>query len=162
MMEAACDSSPAVTTMTTRSAVLISARRSLVRPVRSLSHPAIENGALLRVAPSKAEAVRKVAPFHLRLARCFTTASLGWSSAITFTARGFELGALMRKRASAADDMRADSLSMGRLRCFLALPEPLGDQIVACATPGCTRSASLAASLNGWSGGSTTEAERTF
>jgi hypothetical protein len=39
-------------------------------------------------------------------------ASLGRSSAMTLTARGFEFGASIRKRASAALAMRALSLSM--------------------------------------------------
>src|SRR5215471_4757631 len=115
MMEAACASSPAPAIITTRSAVLISSTRSLVRPARSCSQPLIENGlspGSWRNALAKADAVRKLAWFHEARARRSTTRSLGRSSAITLTARGFEFGSLIRKRCSSAVVTRALSLRM--------------------------------------------------
>src|SRR5580700_266368 len=58
MIAAAAAFSPAVATMTTRSALLTSAIRSLVRPARSLSQPLTENFSPFRGAPEKADAVR--------------------------------------------------------------------------------------------------------
>ena len=62
--------------------------------------------------------MRKVARFQCDCASCLTTLSLGVSSAITLTARGFEFGALMRNLASAAELIRADLLSIVRSRAF--------------------------------------------
>src|SRR6266852_2988729 len=117
--------------MTTRSAVLTSSIRSLVRPARSLSQPCIEKprpGG----APANAEAVKKLALFQRRSARCLTSASLVGSSAMTLKCRGLELGASIRNRASAAVDILALSLSIvvflrsvyGVAPSFL-LPSPL-------------------------------------
>jgi hypothetical protein len=78
----------------------------------------------------------KCCPFQRACARRCTTRSLGPSSEITLIARGFELGALMRKRASAELLMRADSLGTA-------------GYTDAGATPGLAISASFAASLNG-------------
>jgi hypothetical protein len=63
-------------------------------------------------AAANAEAVKNVARFHCRSANRFTTRSLGASSAITLMVRPSEFGASMRNLASAAEDMRADSLSI--------------------------------------------------
>src|SRR5260221_10541709 len=103
--------SPAVATMTTRSAPLTSSTRSLVRPARSLSQPCTEKprpGG----APANADAVKKLALFQRRSARCLTSASLAGSSAMTLTCRGLEFGASIRNRASAAVDILALSLSI--------------------------------------------------
>src|ERR1700733_5902424 len=108
MIAAAAAFSPAVATMTTRSALLTSSTRSLVRPARSLSQPFMENGSSCRGAPEKAVAVRKVAPCHGACASSLTARSAGGSSAITLTARGLELGAAMRNLACAAEAIRAD------------------------------------------------------
>ena len=67
------------------------------------------------------------------------SATLGASSAMILMARVFELGASMRNRASAADDIFALSLTISR---FAA-----ADHTVAGATPGLATSASLAPSL---------------
>jgi len=79
-----------------------------------LSQPPSEkrSGALPEAAPAKAEAVRKVAPCQESRAKSFTTRSLAASSAMTLMARGREFGAAMRNFASAAELMRADSLSI--------------------------------------------------
>ena len=63
-------------------------------------------------SPANAEAVKKLALFQRSCASCLTTVSLVGSSAMTLTRRGFEFGALMRNRASAALDIRALSDSM--------------------------------------------------
>src|SRR5215510_1768667 len=97
--------------MTTRSAVLTSSIRFLVRPARSLSQPLTENASFFPGVPANDDAVRKVALLHCDPASCLIAASLGRSSAMTLTARAFEFGASMRKRASAAVAMRALSLS---------------------------------------------------
>src|SRR2546425_12640805 len=97
--------------MTTRSAPLTSSIRSLVRPARSLSQPCTEkprSGG----APANADAVKKLALFQRRCARCLTSAAPLGSSAITLTCRGLELGASIRNRASAAVDIFALSLSI--------------------------------------------------
>src|ERR1700730_2215919 len=117
--------SPAVATMTTRSALPTSSIKSLVRPARSLNQPCIEKlpapGAPSLPSPAcgrrwgggeNAEAVKKAALFQRNRARCLTSASLGPSSAMTLTCRGFEFGALIRNRASAALDILALSLSI--------------------------------------------------
>src|SRR5215468_7224529 len=104
--------SPAVATMTTRSALLTSSIRFLVRPARSLSHPGMEKPCP-GGSPANADAMKKLALFHRSWARCLTTASLARSRAITLTYRGFELGSLIRNRASAAVVTRALSLSIG-------------------------------------------------
>src|SRR5215468_364643 len=108
---AAWEFSPAVATITTRSAPLTSLTRSLVRPARSLSQPCMEKprpGG----TPANADAVKKLALFQRRSARCLTTVSLAASSAMTLTCRSLELGASIRNRASAAVDILALSLSI--------------------------------------------------
>ena len=78
MSEAACAFSPAVATMTTRSALLTSSIRSLVRPARSLSQPCMEK----RSASSRprrangSDAVKKLALSQRDCARSLTTRSL--------------------------------------------------------------------------------------
>ena len=59
-MAAAPALSPALATITTKSAEAISSTRFLVRPARSLSQPPSEkrSGALPEVLPAKAEAVK--------------------------------------------------------------------------------------------------------
>src|SRR5207247_1511781 len=57
-------------------------------------------------------AVKNVAWFQTAPASRLTTASPAASSAITLIARGIEFGACTRNRASAAELMRADSLSI--------------------------------------------------
>src|ERR1700722_10794167 len=109
---AAAAFSPALATITTRSALSTSAIKSLVRPARSLSQPPMENGSPARGAPENADAVRKLARCQGERASSLTTRSLGASSAITLTVRGREFGALMRNLASAAELIRADSLSI--------------------------------------------------
>ena len=74
----------------------------------------------------------------------------GASSDTIAVAREIEFGACTRNRSSALVDIRADSLST------------LVPQTEAGATSGRAMSASRAPSLKGWSGGSTTAAERTF
>src|ERR1700691_2544396 len=125
MIAAAAALSPAVATITTRSAVLTSSTRSLVRPARSLSHPPMEKRSPCRGAPENEDAVRKEARCHWEPARSLTTCSLGASSAITLTARGCELGRLMRNLASAAELIRADSLCIpALLPAFLDIAGP--------------------------------------
>src|SRR5436305_7587009 len=116
MIAAAWAFSPAVATITIRSADATSSIRSLVRPATSLSQPVIEKSLPLAGAPENAEAVKKVAWFHFAWASRLTTRSAGVSSAMILIARGFEFGASMRKRASAADAIRALSL------CILRAP----------------------------------------
>src|SRR5262245_42464060 len=130
-MAAAPALSPALATITTRSAEAISSTRFLVRPARSLSQPPSEkrSGALPEAAPAKAEAVRKLAPCHELRASSLTTRSLAASSAMTLTARGREFGASMRNFASAAELMRADSL------CILILPKQYGRATIAKRAP---------------------------
>src|SRR5215468_2908093 len=108
---AAWEFSPAVATITTRSAPLTSSIRSLVRPARSLSQPCIEKPRPGGV-PANADAVKKLALFQRRPARRLTSASLPGSSAMTLTCRGLELGASIRNRASAAVDILALSLNI--------------------------------------------------
>src|SRR5207248_11402084 len=114
MIAAAPALSPALATITTRSADAISSTRFLVRPARSLSQPPSEkrSGALADAAAAKADAVRKVAPCQEPRANSFTTRSLPASSAMTLTARGREFDASIRKFASAAELLRADALGM--------------------------------------------------
>src|SRR5258708_14250442 len=118
MMAAAAAFSPAVATITTRSAVLTSSTRSLVRPARSVSQPpkekGSENGSPRRGAPENDDAVRKLARCHGDCASSLTMRSLWASSAITLTARGCEFGRSMRNFASAAELIRADSLCIRR------------------------------------------------
>src|SRR5580692_6896839 len=99
--------------MTTRSAEFTSSTRFLVRPARSASQPPTENFSPLGGAPENDDAVRNVAACHCDCARSLTMCSLWLSSAITLTARGFEFGRLMRNLASAAELIRAESLSIG-------------------------------------------------
>src|SRR5215813_9395758 len=66
--------------------------RSLVRPARSESQAFMEERSPLLGAPSTFGAVKKVARCQVPWARRLTTASLGGSSATTFTARGEEFG----------------------------------------------------------------------
>src|SRR5579871_6438985 len=118
---AAWTSCPEVATMTTRSALPASSIRSRVRPVRSASQPCMEKprpGG----APANAEAVKKLALFQRRWASDATTVSLAWSSAMTLTRPGLELGASIRNRASAPLDILALSLCMRWL--FLRVPGP--------------------------------------
>src|SRR5215217_9015757 len=110
MIAAASAFWPGVAIITTRSAVVTSSIRFLVRPAKSLSQPFTENRAVSRGALAKAEAVKNVAAAHEDCARSLTTCSLGLSSAMTLTARGFEFGSLMRNLASAAELIRALSL----------------------------------------------------
>src|SRR5262245_13867460 len=83
---------PALATITIRSALAISSIRFLVRPARSESHALIEERSPLLGAPSTFGAVKNVARCQLPCASRLTTASLGGSSATTFTARGEEFG----------------------------------------------------------------------
>src|SRR5262249_25030221 len=69
----------------------------------------------LRGEPSKRGAVKKLARCQEPRASRLTTRSLGGSSATTLTARGFEFGSSMRKRASSVVVMRAHSLDIGTL-----------------------------------------------
>src|SRR5260221_808449 len=133
MIDAACAFSPAAATITTRSALLTSSIRSLVRPARSNSQPA-KLSPWRGVLPN-ADAVKNVALFHWRCASSLTTRSLGASSAITLAERGLEFGASMRNRASAALDMRADSLCISilapvvrQLAPLSLLPPPLAGE----------------------------------
>ena len=75
MIEAACALSPAAATITTRSALLTSSIRFLVRPARSLSQPEKLSPAF--GAPPNADAVKNVARFHFRCDISLTTRSLG-------------------------------------------------------------------------------------
>src|SRR4051812_225088 len=75
MIEAACAGSPAAATITTRSALLTSSIRFLVRPAMSLSQPEKLSPAL--GAPPNADAVKNVAPFQVRCDISLTTRSLG-------------------------------------------------------------------------------------
>src|SRR5229473_8326196 len=154
MMVAAWAFSPAVATITTRSAEPTSSIRSLVRPAMSLSQPVIEKLSPRFGALAKADAVKKLALFQACSASRLMTRSLGASSAMILMTRVFELGASMRNRASAADDILALSLTISRLA--------VADHTVAGATPGLATSASLAPSLYGTSAGSTIATERIF
>src|SRR5271169_43689 len=87
IIAAAAAFSPAVATITTRSAEFTSSTRFLVRPARSLSQPFMENLSPFFGAPEKAVAVRKLARCQGDWARSLTTRSLGASSAITLMAR---------------------------------------------------------------------------
>ena len=110
MIEAASAFWPAVAIITTRSAWSISSIRLLVWPARSASHPAIENGC--PAGGPLVGAVKNAACGHSDCASRLTTATHSRSSAITLTERGRELGASIRKRASAALAARADLLCM--------------------------------------------------
>src|ERR1043166_5888136 len=112
--EAAGGLPPAAATITTRSALAISATRSSARPATSPSHACIDQAP--RGAPSSESEVKKVARRHGPLAMRLTTRSAATSRAITLTVRGCELGASMRKRCSAALVARALSLAMSH-RC---------------------------------------------
>src|SRR5262249_43094686 len=108
--EAAGGLPPAATTITTRSALAISSSRSMARPATSPSHACSDQAPAGAASPRKA---KNVARRHGPLAMRLTTHSLASSSAITLTARGCELGASMRKRASAA--LVARALSLGAI-----------------------------------------------
>src|SRR5215210_8744923 len=110
MMAAASAFCPGVAIITTRSALVTSSTRFLVRPARSLSQPSTENRAFWRGALANAEAVKNVAARHCDCASSLTTSSLGLSRAMTFTTRACEFGSLIRNLASAAELMRALSL----------------------------------------------------
>jgi hypothetical protein len=73
----------------------------LARPARSVRHPSIVKNVARGQEPSASRP---------------STPSPGASSAMTVVARGREFGARTRKRASAAEFMRADSLIMARGR----------------------------------------------
>src|SRR4030088_2799322 len=103
IMAAAEALSPAVATITTRSAESTSLIRSVVRPATSLSQPVIEKLSSLRGAPEKAEAVKKLAWLQAACASRLTTRSLGGSSAMILMARGLGVGASVRKGASGGD-----------------------------------------------------------
>src|SRR5256885_17059363 len=90
--EAASAFVPALATITIRSAVAISSIRSLVRPARSESHAFIDERSPLFGALSTLGAVKNVGRWQGPCATRLTTASLGRSSATTFTARGEEFG----------------------------------------------------------------------
>ena len=75
MIEAAAASSPAAATITTRSALLTSSIRFLVRPARSLSQPEKLSPAF--GTPPNADAVKNVARFHFCCDSSLTTRSLG-------------------------------------------------------------------------------------
>src|SRR4051794_20073423 len=168
MTEAASAVSPALATITTRSAVLTSSISLMVRPARSLSQAFIDQSAPACGGLSKCTEAKNDALFHSPSASFFTTASLRLSSAMTLIARGLEFGALMRNLASSAVVIRALSLSithspLEQADSITCSPQPIDpDQTEACPTPVRTVSASLAPSLNGCCGGSTTEAERTW
>ena len=83
---------PALATITMRSADATSSIRSLVRPARSDSHAFMVQPSPPRGAPSNLTEAKKLAHCQGPSASRLTTASLGGSSAITFTARGFEFG----------------------------------------------------------------------
>src|SRR5262245_39344690 len=116
MMPAAGTLAPTAAIITTWSAPSTSCSRCLVRPERSLNQAFIEKRASGCGAAEKADAVRKPAPFQRSCASRSASASLGQSSATTFTTRGCELGASMRKRLSAALLARALSLDIASNR----------------------------------------------